>query len=124
MQDTSTSMQDNCPHLNEEALSRIVQWGGKDMLGQLVTLFLRETPSRLEQVGRALESADLRQAADIVHAMRSSAGNLGCSRLERLVIQFEKQARGGQAEGLQEMLVLLSDAARDATEALEVHLIS
>jgi HPt (histidine-containing phosphotransfer) domain-containing protein len=94
---------------------------GRDVLGDLVALFVRDLPPQLAACREALERAEpdgLRRAA---HAARGDAGALGASELAALCARVEAGAAApwpGELPRLVDGLVPAFDRARSALEAL------
>lgn len=88
------------PHndLDPAALARIHRIGGNALLTQMIDLFLEITPQRIEQACQAKERGDLKAVAESVHALRSSAGNIGASQLGDLAAKVEQLAGSGLEE--------------------------
>lgn len=74
-----------------EMLASLQEPGEADLLTELVTLFLRDTPDRL----RDLEARPLDPSvsARVAHAVKGSAGNLGATRLQALASSLEEAGR-------------------------------
>lgn len=80
-----------------QMLADLQEPGEPDLLRELVTLFLRDTPERLHALRQALASADYATAARAAHSVKGSAANLGAAGLQALAGLAEQSAR--QAEG-------------------------
>ena len=92
-----------------EMLADLQEPGEPDLLSELVTLFLRDTPERLDVLHRALDSRDFETAARAAHSLKGSAANLGATQLQALAADAETSARAGD-----EATVRASAAALDA----------
>jgi two-component system chemotaxis response regulator CheY len=78
-----------------EMLASLQEPGEPDLVVELVTLFLRDTPERLaELTGRPVEAAT---AARVAHAVKGSAGNLGATGLQELAGRLEQAGHRGEA---------------------------
>ncbi len=76
-------------------LASLQEPGEPDLIVELVSLFLRDTPERLRGlVDRPLEPS---HAARVAHAVKGSAGNLGASRLQDLASRLERAGHDGQS---------------------------
>ena len=70
-----------------EMLASLQEPGEPDLVVELVTLFLRDTPDRLRELeGRPLDPA---RTARVAHSVKGSAGNLGASHLQELASRLE-----------------------------------
>lgn len=100
-----------------EMLASLQEPGEPDLVVELVTLFLRDTPERLRDLhARPLDAS---QAARVAHAVKGSAGNLGASRLQELASDLEQAGhRGESADGL----ATLAEAVFTEYARVEQHL--
>ncbi len=78
-----------------EMLASLQEPGEPDLVVELVSLFLRDTPERL----RALDDRplDAAQVTRVAHAVKGSAGNLGASHLQDLAGQLEQAGYQGRS---------------------------
>jgi HPt (histidine-containing phosphotransfer) domain-containing protein len=87
--------------------------GEPDVLTELVTLFLRDTPERLDAIDRALGAGDLDAVSRTAHALKGSAANLGAVALQGLAACVEVQARTADlAAARREAAALSAEYAR------------
>ena len=78
--------------LDQNVLTALKELGGEDdpeLLTELVDLFLDDTPQRLGELDRALESGNAAAVENAAHALKSSAANLGAMNLSSLFQQIE-----------------------------------
>jgi HPt (histidine-containing phosphotransfer) domain-containing protein len=100
-----------------EMLASLQEPGEPDLVVELVTLFLRDTPQRLEILrARPLEAA---ATARVAHAVKGSAGNLGATQLQDLASQLEQAGHRGAAS---EVLVDMADTVFEEYARVERHL--
>ncbi len=88
-----------------EMLASLQEPGEPDLLTELVTLFLRDTPVRLGDLEQ--RPLDAMAAARVAHAVKGSAGNLGATHLQELASTLEQAGRQGVAA---EALAAMADA--------------
>jgi HPt (histidine-containing phosphotransfer) domain-containing protein len=100
-----------------EMLASLQEPGEPDLVVELVSLFLRDTPERLS--GLQERPLDPVQTVRIAHAVKGSAGNLGASLLQDLAGRLEQAGRRGQADA---QLDELADAVRTEYARVERHL--
>jgi two-component system, sensor histidine kinase and response regulator len=93
--------------------------GEEDAVVKLITLFLRETPTRLADIRRALESGDAPALERAAHALKGSAGTLGAFALRELCAQLEELAESGTVAGAAEVVDALAPAFERARPVLE-----
>jgi HPt (histidine-containing phosphotransfer) domain-containing protein len=82
-----------------EMLASLQEPGEPDLVAELVTLFLRDTPERLRDLqARPLDAG---HASRVAHAVKGSAGNLGATQLQDLASALEQAGhRGDSADAL------------------------
>lgn len=102
-----------------EALDRLREWGGDDLVVKMLKLFLEHGPERVEEIRTGLESGALDVTQRGAHSLKSSAGNLGARRLQAGAARMEDLAEDGDPEAVEEFLPSLESAFRDARASLE-----
>ena len=90
-----------------EMLASLQEPGQPDLLIELVTLFLRDTPERLQDL--LARPLDANHVARVAHAVKGSAGNLGAMALQECASALEQAAHHGQDA---DALAGLADAVR------------
>jgi two-component system, sensor histidine kinase and response regulator len=85
--------------LDPRVLSELRDLGGdqRDLLGEVVDLFLRTAPDRLQSLAGALGRGDEGAVRFNAHALRSSAGTVGAVRLGGMCTRLEDAVREPQA---------------------------
>lgn len=73
-------------HLEEEI-------GGPDVLAELVSTFLQETPRLLDDLDRAAATRDAALIERLAHTLKSTSATFGAVRLSRLARETEDTAR-------------------------------
>lgn len=105
--------------VEREALDRLREWGGDDLVVKMLNLFLEHGPERVEQIRSGIESGTLEEAQRGAHSLKSSAGNLGARRLQAGAARMEGLADEGDLNGVQKHLPELETAFREARSSLE-----
>lgn len=75
-----------------EMLASLQEPGEPDILIELLTLFLRDTPERLRDLTSPAVTAV--EAGRVAHAVKGSAANLGATQLQTLAHDLEAACRG------------------------------
>lgn len=104
--------------LDTDALGRLEEWGGRDLILKMLQLFLEHAPERMEQIRSGADDDSLEIAERGAHSLKSSAGNLGARRLQSLAAEVEDRAAAGDADGVASMLSDLESAYAEARAAL------
>jgi len=91
----SSSTHADFPETDPEALERLRRFGGNKLLGDMITLFLEAMPQRLSAARRGITSGDAHVVEHELHALKSSAAQLGALRMHRLSQEGEQLAKVG-----------------------------
>ena len=86
------------PSFDVAALDRLNRFGGGKLLGEMIALFLSTTPERLAAARAGVETHDAGAAALALHSLKSSSGQLGAMRMQRLSEKGEHLAESGALE--------------------------
>ncbi len=89
---------------------------GQDGLKDFLHLFTQDARANLDAAGASLDAGDLAGAARQVHAVVSSAGNVGARRLSALARALEACAKSGDLTAARDMLGGAQDCLK-ATQA-------
>jgi HPt (histidine-containing phosphotransfer) domain-containing protein len=106
------------PVLDRLVIERLAAWGGLDLVSKLVELFQEKAPAKLEAARLALANGDIREVERASHSLKSSAANLGASRLHFLAAEIEELAARGDPASLDPLVARLDGAFAEAVEAL------
>jgi HPt (histidine-containing phosphotransfer) domain-containing protein len=88
------------PIVDPGALARLDQLGGPGFALRIIGIFLTEGPRRIADARAALARRDGPELAHAVHALISSAGNVGATNLAELVREMEHDAEHARWEVL------------------------
>ena len=105
--------------LDPNAISRLKEWGGEKLLGQMIRLFLENAPGRMEQIRGGLGGGDPTEAEKGAHSLKSSAANIGAMHVRDLAAEVERSTSGGDSVTAAQVLPQLEDAFAQAIAALE-----
>jgi len=67
--------------------------GTPDLLGRIVDIFLKETPSAVNQIQEAVAAGDLETVRTTAHSIKSSAAYLGATNFSAQMAELERAAR-------------------------------
>lgn len=114
---------DDLPVLDEGALHRLDEWGGRKLRHQMVRLYLENARTRLEQLQGGMSAEDgLDQVEMASHSLKSSAANVGLMRVSVIAARIEDAASRGQMSDLPDLRSQLEAVAREGEDALRLHL--
>lgn len=106
-QTSEESRSDSMPILDSSLLDsmRTLRFDGEpDPVAEIIDLFLRDTPSRLEEATAALNRRDSAGVQAAAHTLKGSANNLGARRLGAAAGRLENQASTGRWALIEELL--------------------
>jgi HPt (histidine-containing phosphotransfer) domain-containing protein len=107
------------PETDPQALERLRRFGGEKLLGNMIILFLDAVPRRLAAARLGLAQGDGPAVEHELHALKSSAAQLGALRMHRLSQQGEQLARAGTLDALDPILRELDAEAPRVREWLD-----
>jgi two-component system sensor histidine kinase/response regulator len=106
------------PLIDTAQMDRLNEWGGKELRTKMVDLFLTHARDRMDQISEGLSTSQAGMAETGAHTLKSSAGNVGAQRVQRLAQEAETLAEEGNMEGLQSLLPSLEQEFDAACVAL------
>jgi len=112
-------MNDQQPVVDPQQMDRLKEWGGPGLQRKMIDLFLSHARERVDQIKAGLSEGDAERAESGAHTLKSSAGNVGASRVQTLAQEGETLAEAGKLEELQALLPSLEEAFEDACRTLE-----
>lgn len=92
------------PETEPAALERLRRFGGDKLLGDMITLFLEAVPQRLGAARTGLARGDCQAVAHQLHALKSSAAQLGALRMHRLSLEGEQLSKAGALDDVNRVL--------------------
>jgi HPt (histidine-containing phosphotransfer) domain-containing protein len=90
--------------LDRSALERLYRFGGAPLLDEMIRLFVAALPERLAAARAAIAGDDNGAVERALHALKSSAAQLGAMRLHHLSAAGEQTAREGPRSALAPLL--------------------
>jgi signal transduction histidine kinase/CheY-like chemotaxis protein/HPt (histidine-containing phosphotransfer) domain-containing protein len=95
--DSGQALLDEPPSLDVQSLVELrgrQTKGEPDIISELVSMFLRDTPRRLDDLLRALSAGEAEEVERLAHTVNGSSLNLGAPRMASLCARLEEQGRG------------------------------
>ncbi len=105
--------------IDRDALERLEEWGGRELIVKMLQIFLEHAPGRIDRIRSGSDRNALAEAERGAHSLKSSAGNVGARRLQRLAGELERRAAEGNAPEVRALLPRLEAAYVEARAALE-----
>jgi HPt (histidine-containing phosphotransfer) domain-containing protein len=99
--------------LDSATVEQIRQLGGDKLLTELVEIFLKHTPLRLQELRAGLAEGDTVRAAKAAHSFRSSSISLGARALAEEAASLERLADQGDTSEVRERLPAFESSVDD-----------
>ena len=109
----------DAPVIDFRALDRLAKWGGEALPARMIEIFLDHSSQRLEEIRDGVAGQDPGRAELGAHSLKSSAGNVGASRLQALCQGAERMAEAGDMSALAGLFPELDRAYSTARKELE-----
>jgi two-component system sensor histidine kinase/response regulator len=84
------------------ALERVE--GDRELLEELVRLFIETSPASMQEMRRALNAKDTKQLDRLAHTIKGSSASLGANRVSQAALVLEMRARSGAIENAGELI--------------------
>ena len=105
------------PDLDERTIEKLQKLGGRKLLSQMVELFTSHAESAIRDASSGLAQGNLDTVRRAAHSLKSSAGNLGATRVQILADEIEQLAEQ-EAGNIQPFLSDLQNAYLRAKDRL------
>lgn len=106
------------PVIDPEAIERLQEWGGPDLVRKMVRLFLENAPERMSLIRTGLATGELEVAERGAHSLKSSAGNVGARDLHLVSAEMEDLASRAEEEAMEDLLPRLEEVYERSVSAL------
>lgn len=104
--------------LDPAAFARLREWGGDDLLGKIVALFLENAGERLAEVEEGFSEGDLDRVERGAHSLKSSSANVGGVALQQVSARLEAAAEGRDEDEVAAILPEFRARFEDTLKAL------
>lgn len=107
--------------LDPRVLEELLDLGDEDdaeFVVELIGLFLRDAPARVQAVIDGAGAGDFEQVEQAAHALKGSAGNLGAMVLHDLAQELQEASRGRDGECVSSRAPKIGATFADAERAL------
>jgi HPt (histidine-containing phosphotransfer) domain-containing protein len=105
---------DTADRFDAGAIERLRRFGGDALLFQMIDLFTASALARVEIARTAIADGDADAARRALHALKSSAGQMGAALVQHLCEQGEQRAAQGDTASVSAMLPALQVEAEAA----------
>jgi HPt (histidine-containing phosphotransfer) domain-containing protein len=89
------------------------------MLSEIITVYLKKTPPRMEAIRDAVDRGDAQALERTAHTLKASSAQMGVVSLARLCEELESLGRSGTTAGASEFVAQLASAYQQVKMALE-----
>lgn len=90
----------------------------REILLELVALFVDDTQQRMTVLKHSVHSADLTSTRHEAHAIKGAAGNFGAEALYEIAKHLEDRSRGGDLSAARSLFLQMERAFAELTTAL------
>ena len=105
--------------IDDNAMTNLKSIGGDKLLTRIIDLYLERTPQQLSDLLEAVDSEDYEILERVSHSMKSSAGNVGATKVYELAASVEQAAEKRQLEDPAAAIGELKMHAEQAMKELE-----
>lgn len=102
--------------IDMRVIAELRELGGDEdpgLLAELIDLFLRDAPERLQEVQTGLATGEIKLVERAAHTLKSSSANIGAKRLSVICRRIEELARNLEKDAI---APLLADTSRSFAE--------
>jgi len=92
--------------------------GAQDVLQEVIDLYLDDAATRMEAIRKAVADRDSPSLAAAAHALKSSSGNVGATRVREICRELEVIGQAGRAAGAEKLLAQLESEYERAGKEL------
>jgi CheY-like chemotaxis protein len=111
----------DAPPIDASTISVLQQIDDR-LLREVIDIYVSEAPKRIASIRDAISKRDPQLLAAAAHALRSSSGNVGASRVREICAELEKIGRSGEITGAPKLVEELVAEYERAVLALgELH---
>jgi len=107
------------PPIHSAAIDRLMKLGGAKFTLEMISLFHSYGAKKMDEARQAWEGRDFKALSAATHPLKSSAGNVGATRVQMLASSVESLAAAGNADAAGAQFSELEQAFAEAVTALE-----
>lgn len=118
MDEINRDLLENDPVFNrKEFVARMMD--DEDIAREVVSVFLNDIPLRIAEINEVLEEKNAEKLRAAAHQLKGSAANIGATRLYKIAMKLENNAKDGDLVQSAELVPLLMENARKLIEELK-----
>jgi HPt (histidine-containing phosphotransfer) domain-containing protein len=91
-----------------DSLRQLTPEGERDVLAEVLQLFLDQAPKKLLALQEAVTAADAEEAGRIAHSLKGCSGNIGAGSMMDVCDRIEDRARAGDLDAVAPLLPSLT----------------
>ncbi|NJN36805.1 MAG: response regulator [Nitrospiraceae bacterium] len=110
------------PVIDKDALDNLLKLGDLAFMRELIGQFLMSAETTLDDIADAVLTVDVQRFQDVLHALRSSAANIGARRVFAVALDWRKTSREELVRLGPERMQTLRNVFREADQALNAWL--
>ena len=116
-----TMTDSDCGTIDHSALDRLVRFGGNKLVSDMIGIFIADAPGRIAGARAGVRADDAGAVARALHALKSSAGQLGAHQMMACCEAGEMLANLGDTAALRAAVADVELAFASVRSQLEVH---
>jgi two-component system sensor histidine kinase/response regulator len=117
--DVRPAIDSGAPVFHPPALELLQRLGGDTLVAEIIDIFTANTPPLLSAARAGAESGDIDAVRRVLHSLKSSAGQLGAARMQRLCSEGELLAAQGAGTELTRLVFGLDAEYAQASARLD-----
>ncbi|MFY9223768.1 MAG: response regulator [Blastocatellia bacterium] len=90
-----------------ESLLQIQVPGEPNLLLELIDMFVKDAPKKLDILRNALQQSNFVEVRRIAHTLKGSSGSLGANQMMKICAEMEQRCKNNSFEGLENLLLQL-----------------
>ena len=107
--------------IDPEAWETMKSMTGPEFLGELIDVYLNDSPQLIEQIRSGLAAVEIDTVRRAAHSLKSNSASLGANRLASTARELEMIAKGGTLDGAGlKLLAIETEFAQLAPVLLEL----
>ena len=109
------------PTLNESQFAEMQDLLDDDFV-PLIEQYLKDTHTRLDDLNKAIDTGDFKQASDLAHTQKGASANIGASEVERISFQMQSASDAKDTDLQKSVLSSLTDAVKRSHQEINQRL--